>query len=289
MSILTITYICKMEFLKSILNFYIFSNFHVAIAGFCITKVTVIKYDIYDSYVPLFVGLSIVISYNFIRFYELKSGNLSWFKDWFFKYKMPIIFLCIFSVLALFFILFFSNFNAKSLLLLIPFGLMTFFYVIPILKFKNMEISFRNFPSAKIFSIALAWAGISVFFPIFEAKHVINFDVFLEFIQRFAILIAITLPFDIRDLNFDSKNLKTLPQILGVVNCKVIGVLILFFAIFLELFKSSVELTNIIILVCISVITGLFLLFSTENRKRNYTSFWVESIPIMWLILTVLI
>jgi hypothetical protein len=68
----------------------------------------------------------------------------------------------------------------------------------------------------------------------------------------------------------------------------MIGVLLLFFAIFIEFFIKFLDIKNVIILVCISIITGMFLLFSTENRPRYFTSFWVESIPIMWLILTVL-
>jgi len=277
-----------MEFLKKILNFYIFSNIHVAIAGFCITEITCLKFGIYDSYVPLFVGFSIVISYNFIRFYEFKTNELLWLKDWFFQNRNWLLILTIFSIVGLVLIMLYTSFRVKGLIVLIPFVFMTFFYVIPIFKLKNMEISFRNFPSIKIFSIAFAWAGISVLFPIYEAKYEIDFAVFLEFVQRFAILIAITLPFDIRDKNSDSKELKTLPQILGVNNSKMIGVLLLFFAIFIEFFIKFLEIKNVIILVCISIITGMFLLFSTENRPRYFTSFWVESIPIMWLILTVL-
>ena len=236
----------------------------------------------------LFVGFSIVISYNFIRFYEFKTNELLWLKDWFFQNRNWLLILTIFSIVGLVLIMLYTSFRVKGLIVLIPFVFMTFFYVIPIFKLKNMEISFRNFPSIKIFSIAFAWAGISVLFPIYEAKNEIDFAVFLEFVQRFAILIAITLPFDIRDKNSDSKELKTLPQILGVNNSKMIGVLLLFFAIFIEFFIKFLEIKNVIILVCISIITGMFLLFSTENRPRYFTSFWVESIPIMWLILTVL-
>ncbi|MBI9042555.1 hypothetical protein [Lutibacter sp.] len=276
-----------MQFLKKIVDFYIFSNIHVAVAGFCITEITVLKYGIQESFTPLFVLFSIIISYNFIRFYELKTNRLLWLKDWFFRHKIELVILNIIAIIALIGITFFTSFNIKGLLILIPFSFMTFFYVIPIFKLKNIEISFRNFPSVKIFSIAFAWAGISVFFPIYEAKMNITFDIFIEFIQRFALLIVIIIPFDIRDVKSDSDSLKTLPQVLGIKVSKIIGMVLLLFTIGLEFCKMIFETSTIIIWVIIALITAIFLWFSSENKSRYYAGFWVESIPIYWLILVI--
>jgi hypothetical protein len=276
-----------MQFLKKIVDFYIFSNIHVAVAGFCITEITVLKYGIQENFTPLFVLFSIIISYNFIRFYELKTNRLLWLKDWFFRHKIELVILNIIAIIALIGITFFTSFNIKGLLILIPFSFMTFFYVIPIFKLKNIEISFRNFPSVKIFSIAFAWAGISVFFPIYEAKMNITFDIFIEFIQRFALLIVIIIPFDIRDVKSDSDSLKTLPQVLGIKASKIIGMVLLLFTIGLEFFKMIFETSTIIIWVIIALITAIFLWFSSENKSRYYAGFWVESIPIYWLILVI--
>jgi hypothetical protein len=276
-----------MQFLKKIVDFYIFSNIHVAVAGFCITEITVLKYGIQENFTPLFVLFSIIISYNFIRFYELKTNRLLWLKDWFFRHKIELVILNIIAIIALIGITFFTSFNIKGLLILIPFSFMTFFYVIPIFKLKNIEISFRNFPSVKIFSIAFAWAGISVFFPIYEAKMNITFDIFIEFIQRFALLIVIIIPFDIRVVKSDSDSLKTLPQVLGIKASKIIGMVLLLFTIGLEFFKMIFETSTIIIWVIIALITAIFLWFSSENKSRYYAGFWVESIPIYWLILVI--
>ncbi len=276
-----------MQFLKKIVNFYIFSNIHVALAGYCITKITVLKYGIQQSYVPFFVAVSIIISYSFIRFIELKSNKLNWLKDWFYYNIKSILILCVTCGVLLLFIVFFTGFNRNSLLTLFPFALMTFFYVIPIFKIKNLEFSFRNFPAVKIFSIAFAWAGITVLFPLNEANVNFSFDVFLDFIQRFALLIVITLPFDIRDLKSDPENLKTLPQVLGVKASKFIGVFLLVFTVGLEFLKNVFVENNLIELLIISFIIGLFLWFSSEKKSRYYTSFWVESIPVYWLILVV--
>ena len=276
-------YFCYMPFFKKIVDFYIFSNIHVALAGFSITKITLINFGIDGNLSPLFVAFSIVISYNFIRYYEIKKYRLIWFKSWFFRNTKKIVVLTILAGLGLGYILFFTDFNLKSLVILFPFAFMTFFYAVPLFKIGKIEISFRNFPVIKIFSIAIAWAGISVFFPLDEGSYHFTSAVYLEFFQRILFLLVITIPFDIRDVEADSKELKTLPQILGIANSKVLGTLLLFGFVLFEIFKENFTYAGLLTVLIVSFISGLFLWFSSTERSRYYTSFWVESIPIIWL------
>jgi hypothetical protein len=282
-------YFCKMRLFKKIVDFYIYSNIHVALAGFSLTKITLVNFGIDDNLTPLFVAFSIIVSYNFIRFYEIKNNRLIWFKDWFFINIKGILLLIFLSILGLATILFFTDFNLKSLTILFPFAFMTFFYAIPFFKIGKLEVSFRNFPMIKIFSIGIAWAGISVFFPLDVANYHFNSSVYLEFFQRILILLAITIPFDIRDVNADSKSLKTLPQTLGINNSKVLGTLLLFGFLLMEIVKENFTYFGFLVLLIISLITALFLWFVTPKKTRYYTSFWVESIPIIWLGLLIFI
>lgn len=282
-------YFCKMRLFKKIVDFYIYSNIHVALAGFSLTKITLINFGIDDNLTPFFVTFSILISYNFIRFYEIKKNRLNWFKDWFFINIKEILALMILSILGLATILFFTEFNLKSVLILFPFAFMTFFYAIPLFKIGKLEVSFRNFPMIKIFSIGIAWAGISVFFPLYEANYHFTSAVYLEFFQRILILLAITIPFDIRDINADSKSLKTLPQTLGITNAKVLGTLLLFGFLLMEIVKENFTYFGFLVMMIVSIISGFFLWFSSPKQSRYYTSFWVESIPIIWLGLLIFI
>lgn len=278
-----------MRLFKKTYDFYIFSNIHVALAGFSMTKITLINFGIADNLTPLFVAFLILISYNFIRYYEIKKNQLNWFKDWFFMNLKGILLIMILSILGLTTIIFFDDFNLKSLLILLPFAFMTFFYAIPLIKIGKLEISFRNFPMIKIFSIVITWAGVSVFFPLYEANYQFTSAVYLEFFQRIFILLVITIPFDIRDVDADSDSLKTLPQILGVSFSKVLGILLLFGFVLMEIFKENFTYLGFLIVLIISIISGLFLWFSSLKKSRYYTSFWVESIPIVWLGLLIFI
>lgn len=274
-----------MDFFKRIFDFYILSNIHVAISGFCITKISLIKFGVNNSEVPFFVAFSIIVSYNFIRFYELKIKRLNWFKYWFFENKIKIGVLTIISMLLLMYITFFMNFNRMSLLILFPFSFMTFFYVVPLFKIKGVPFSFRYFPSIKIFSIAVAWAGISVLFPLYEAEFKFSSLVYFEFIKRVLILIAITIPFDIRDVISDVETLKTIPQLIGIKKSKIVGTFLLLLFLILAIFNNEFLFSDVLI----ALITLSFLWFSSEKKSKYYTGFWVESIPIIWLLLLILI
>ncbi len=272
-----------MKLFRKIVVFYVFSNIHVALAGFSLTKITLIGFGLADNLTPLFVAFSILLSYNFIRFYEIKDGGLNWFKDWFFMYIKELLALMIFSIFGLGYISFFTEFNLKSILILFPFAFMTFFYAVPLFKIGKLEVSFRNFPMIKIFSIAIAWAGISVFFPLEEVNYQFTSAVYLEFFQRILFLLAITIPFDIRDVEADSKSLKTLPQTLGITNSKILGTLCLIGFLLLETFKENFTYAGLLIVLIVSMITALFLWFTSSKQSRFYTGFWVESVPIIWL------
>jgi hypothetical protein len=276
-------YFCKMRLFKKIVDFYIYSNIQVALAGFLLTKITLMNFGVDDNLMPLFVAFFILISYNYIRFFEIKNNRLNWFKDWFFMNLKEILLLMMLSILGLTFILFFYRFQPRYTFDIDSLCFMTFFYAIPIVKIGKLEVSFRNFPMVKIFSIALAWAGISVFFPLYEANLQFTSAVYMEFFQRILFLLAITIPFDIRDVNTDSKSLKTLPQIVGITSSQVLGIFLLFGFVLLEIFKENFTYIGFLIVLIISMIKGIFLWFSSPKRPRYYTSFWAKSIPVIWL------
>jgi hypothetical protein len=53
----------------------------------------------------------------------------------------------------------------------------------------------------------------------------------------------------------------------------------------LTLLNSNLQFLELALNFTITVITGVFLFFSHENRSKYYTDFWVESTPIvLWLL-----
>jgi len=250
-----------------------------------LTEITLYKFEISYSLSSYFVCFSIILSYNCIRFYDLRKTKVVWFKKWFQNQKKLLILICLLSLVVLGSILASKQFDIRAVVILFPFGLMTFFYVIPIRKTKNFELSFRNTSYIKILSISIAWAGVTVLFPVYEAGRQISQAVQIEFLQRFLILFVVLIPFDVRDMKRDLKSLRTLPQVFGLTNSKLIGTLFLIAFLAIEILVNEGGTIRFKIRVLIISITGLFLWFSSVKRNKYYTGFFVEGIPILWFIL----
>jgi hypothetical protein len=95
--------------------------------------------------------------------------------------------------------------------------------------------------------------------------------------------------FEIIDLRFDDPHLKTVPQQIGVAKTKQVGVAMMILFLLLEFLSNDFRIEFFALKTGLAVTTILFLLFSNENRSRYYVSFWVESIPVFWWLVVVLI
>jgi len=265
--------------LKKIGLFYVFANLHVSLATGAMTYVTLLKYEQKGVRPAVFVFLATVISYNFIRLVRLKTIK-SWMSDWLLENKTYILFLCGICTFLLFGLL--AQLRLESILVLVPFFILTFFYSIPVFYTKR---SLRFTPGIKLFVIAISWAGVTVFFPVVEAQQQMDMKLFLLFIQRVFIAMALTIPFDIRDLRYDNVDLKTLPQLLGEKKAKYLGGVFVLFFIVLEGYFSQFDILLIFpeLIVASLLLIGLYL--SNRNQNKWFASFWVEAIPIAWLLL----
>ncbi|WP_130285724.1 hypothetical protein [Aquimarina brevivitae] len=185
--------------------------------------------------------------------------------------------LALLAALGLFFFL-----DPIIVLFLAPFALLTLLYVAPVFpKTTNL----RNLAGVKIFIIALVWAGISVLVPAMYTLLDFTDALWLEFIQRFLLVVVIMLPFEIRDLPYDPRELKTIPQQFGVRKTKIIGSLLLLFFVVLDIVKNTSESFEITSSIAIALVSGAFLWGASTTQPRYYCAFWVESIPVMWLTL----
>ncbi len=86
-------------------------------------------------------------------------------------------------------------------------------------------------------------------------------------------------------MNQDVSALQTLPQQMGIKNVKYFGFSLLVAAIFLALFKPSVSAYFFTSLLAICLITSGMLFVSEARKHKFFASFWVESIPIFWLMM----
>lgn len=265
-----------MQLLKRFFEFYIYSNLHVSLAVFCLTKLTLYQYDIEDKISPYFVFLATTISYNFIRFYNFNEINPE-IALWMRSNKRKLILLNLICSIALLELIFKLKFEAY--MLLIPLVFTTFFYSVP---FSHQKKNLRSIASLKLFLIAITWAGITVLFPLKNNGIPFSNDIWLVFLQRFLFIMAITLPFDIRDVDIDKPEIKTLPQTLGVESSKLVGTIILILFFMIDFFRDLKNDSSILITLIITIVSVLFLNGASKKQGEYYSGFWVEAIPVLW-------
>jgi len=82
---------------------------------------------------------------------------------------------------------------------------------------------------------------------------------------------------------YDSKNLLTLPHLLGLRNVKILGLIFLSISALIEIYIFKTY--NFWITIFITIGLAVFLLKAGINQNKYYSAFWVEGIPILWLVL----
>jgi hypothetical protein len=130
-----------------------------------------------------------------------------------------------------------------------------------------------------VFLVALSWTLVTFLLPVVALEMTISEIVVLQAVQRFVLIYALMCIFEIIDLQFDTIGLQTLPQRIGIANTKKFGYFLLMVFIGIDVvIQSEMLLLNLFFIL---VIAG-FLYYSNEKRSKYYSSFWVESIPILW-------
>ena len=175
------------------------------------------------------------------------------------------------------------QFSWRDLLFVIPFFLLTLFYIVP---FGGRLRGLRNLPGFKLFLIAAVWSGVTVLFPIWVNDLFLDGKAWLLFLQRFLFVLAITIPFDIRDLQLDDPDLATLPQTIGVMRSKLLalGALLIFALLFWngDVFQVREQWAGL----ATALVSAGFILKAGVYQNRYYSGFWVEGIPIFWMALS---
>jgi len=272
-----------MQVLKRVFNFYLNSSIHVALAVYALTWITLIQFGLdYDEDVLYFVFFATITGYNFVKYFGVAKFHHRSLAGWLKAIQL-------FSFIAFIAMSYYAYLlKTNTLLILSVFGLITFLYAIPLLPmkyFRDNQKNLREISGLKIYVIAFVWAFTTVLLPLIDNTINFNTDVVITSAQRFVFVIVLMLPFEIRDLNYDSLKLATIPQRIGIKKTKIIGVLLLMVFMMLEFFKDELTSNAVIATLIIVFITLLFLIFSNKNQSKYYSAFWVESIPILWLLI----
>jgi len=100
------------------------------------------------------------------------------------------------------------------------------------------------------------------------------------FFSHFLWVLALLIPFEIRDMSVDKLMLPNLAQQLGVQKIKWVGYLSLILSIILWLLATDLGVSYQWVYFIFYFITAALIAGSRIDRLQSYTSLWVEAIPI---------
>ena len=220
-----------------------------------------------------FIFCATVGTYNFIRYYASTDIKLS--------FNTPILVFSLLSVLGMG--LSATKLSSQTLLVALLLGMMSLTYVLPSNRFFG---GLRYLPYLKSFIVAACWASVVVILPLLN--HQVEFDraAWLIWLQMALWTFSTMIPFEIRDISNDSESMKTIPQVFGVRGAKMIGTMMLFGVVILSYFLSlrSYDMIPALIACALALVC---LWKSTIQQSTYYASFWVEALPMAWLLMVV--
>jgi hypothetical protein len=238
----------------------------VAFAVYCLLEITLFSNQLNSiEYFPICVFFGTILGYNFLKYFEI-------FRRGFFRSNKYYAILVVSFLAGIGFLFSFYQLNYSFQKLILISGVLVLMY--PFL---------RKYGWLKLFLVSFVVTFITVYIP-FQTVKWLPFEFYLSLIQRFFLLISLLIPFEIMDSKMDDKSLNTLPQLMGIDSTKLFGILLVIPFIILEFLKLHPSY----FVLPIGLITVTLINFTELHRNKYYTSFWVESVPVLWWLLLVL-
>ncbi len=205
----------------------IYSNLFIAL---CAAILTLGTYGFIggapDPYLILHVFGVTLMAYNMQRLIRLqKFTNRTEQIRWYLKNKWMLYTALIIGMMVSSWT--FLQLPISLLIVFAPLAIISFSYSLPVIPAKEGPIAVRDIPGAKIFLIALVWTGVTWILPMQESGIEWADEHYLIIWERFMFILAITIPFDIRDLKYDSASMKTIPQLIGYSRSKSLAMILL--------------------------------------------------------------
>jgi hypothetical protein len=268
-------YFCLMKWIKLLLDIYVKGSIHVALSVFSMSSLSLLSLN---KNIPepqlLIVFFASYVYYNLIKFAPVgfKGTNQpTIFWNW----------LKLSTLLSLLILLYLVKDLSKDSWLIL--AVSSFFGVLYVQK-ELLPISREN-GWVKAFLVSLVWALITAVLP-FTLLHEdwFGLEIIWLFFSHFFLVLALLVPFEIRDMNVDQLMMPNLAQQLGVQKIKWVGYLSLILSIILWMLVTDLGVYFQSAYFIFYLITAALIAGARIDQPQSYTSLWVEAIPIFLLV-----
>lgn len=218
---------------NKLLEFIVYSNIFIAV---CAVALIFATYELADI-PPVTDGLALLVFsatlfiYILQRIYPGKeiAAEASAMQMWLSRHKKLMWVLLAASLVTggiAFFIL-----NAEVRMAMVILGFFTLAYSLPIFPGGKRFFRLRDLGLLKTVFVALVWTGTTVWLPVVHLGPQLFSTSGITWLlaERFLFILAITIPFDIRDIRFDEMEIpiSTLPMKIGINRTKILSLAIL--------------------------------------------------------------
>ena len=255
-----------MKLAKRLFDFYLDSSLHIAFAVVALLHISRISFNATsNSNLNYFLFFGTVVGYNFLKYSIPALENRL-----FLKHNLPILSATIIAGTTTVYYFFQLQSPLQKAFFIMGFLILAYPFL-------------RRYGMWKMVLVGYAIAMITVYIP-FAESQIAGYDLYITMLQRFLITISLLIPLEIEDSQNDKLTTHTLPQKKGVRFTQLFGILLLFPFLTIEFLKAN----SSYIVLPISIITAVAIQFSAIKRNKYFTSFWVESIPILWWLILML-
>jgi len=172
------------------------------------TEMVVFK-RIVPSYVHLLLFSGTMVSYNLHRLVKNGINPLSWLSGQKLFAAIALVINALLASMALY------KVGSGVTEVLIPLVIISFLYSLPVGAGYGY-LALRSIPYLKVFFVGATWSVVTVILPIMIGQGASSQLTVMLLISRFILIVAVTIPFDIRDTEADAENrMLTLPVVFG--------------------------------------------------------------------------
>ncbi len=275
---------------KSILKNWAYSNLNIATAACCYTWSTYFVYQIDSIDVALLILIftATLSNYIFHRAFPVYYYQYTAHPNVIFQWTIEHLkFLTITFVVCLLLLgITFLKMKIATQLSLCLLALITLLYSIPIIKTSTHKKRLRDIGYLKIGLIAFTWAWVCGNLPLIQAEDSFSLTNHITvFFEKFSYIIAITIPFDIRDMQYDaSVGVKTLPIRFGIVGAIIIALLCLILS-YIMVMNSTTNFSVQFAYALTYCISAYYIIESAQTKNNFFYLFYIDGLMILLCIL----
>jgi 4-hydroxybenzoate polyprenyltransferase len=260
-----------MQLMRKSVDTLIYSNIFIGICAVALTltnQLTVGENIHFDNSLG-FVFFSTLFTYSYLKFGNLSVIPSTTHRRWAQQHAQLSKNILLISLIGTVF--YFSKLSAKAELIVAGLALFTAFYGFVDIPFIPSKMKLRDFGLLKTIFVAVVWSITTVVVPM-EGTFVERQMMVFLILRRLLFILALTIPFEIKDMSGDRQDpITTLPIMFGVSNTKLLaqGVLLLLMIILtIQYLFFDISLTNMLA-VNLSLLISIFCIQPIKEETND--------------------